>query len=164
MTMTRRRDHYLEDLDAARCPYCHSQLCPDRAIGDDCRVDCGREPHDIDECAQRIHGAVCGCATGVDNHTRLLTVLRVPPGRGVQLRLAVKASYSQDLLSDMEEIARELLGVWDPPPVTELDVFDCDTVLRQQLVFQMGAKTAFRINQVIDRVQEQNVDSCPPEI
>ena len=70
-----------------RCPYCHSQLCPDRAIGDDCRVDCGREPHDIDECAQRIHGAVCGCATGVDNHTRLLTVLRVPPGRGVQLRL-----------------------------------------------------------------------------
>ena len=48
MTMTRRRDHYLEDLDAARCPYCHSQLCPDRAIGDDCRVDCGREPHDID--------------------------------------------------------------------------------------------------------------------
>ena len=51
MTMTRRRDHYLEDLDATRCPYCHSQLCPDRAIGDDCRVDCGREPHDIDECA-----------------------------------------------------------------------------------------------------------------
>ena len=87
MTMTRRRDHYLEDLDATRCPYCRSQLCLDRAIGDDCRVDCGREPHDIDECAQRIHGAVCGCATGVDNHTRLLTVLRVPPGRAVQLRL-----------------------------------------------------------------------------
>ena len=33
------------------------------------------------------------------------------------LWLAVKASYSQDV-----EIARELLGVWDPPPVTELDV------------------------------------------
>ena len=62
------------------------------------------------------------------------------------LWLAVKASYSQDVLSDMEEIARELLGVWDPPPVTELDVFDCDTVLRQQLVFQLGATTAFRIN------------------
>ena len=29
----------------------------------------------------------------------------------------MKASYSQDV-----EIARELLGVWDPPPVTELDV------------------------------------------
>ena len=54
MTMTRRRDHYLEDLDATRCPYCHSQLCPDRAIGDDCRVDCGREPHDAEVPASAI--------------------------------------------------------------------------------------------------------------
>ena len=54
MTMTRRRDHYLENLDATRCPYCHSQLCPDRAIGDDCRVDCGREPHDAEVPASAI--------------------------------------------------------------------------------------------------------------
>ena len=54
MTMTRRRDHYLEDLDATRCPYCHSQLCPDRAIGDDCKVDCGREPHDAEVPASAI--------------------------------------------------------------------------------------------------------------
>ena len=37
---------------------------------------------------------------------------------------------------------------------------DCDTVLRQQLVFQRAASNASRINQVISRIQAQNNDTC----
>ena len=84
-----RRDHYTEDLDSCRCPYCHAQCCPALAVGEPCRLGCGRPDHDIDDCAGRIHAAVCGCATGVDAHPHLLTVLRPPEGAaGVQLRLA----------------------------------------------------------------------------
>ena len=80
-------------------------------------------------------------------------------------RLAVKFGYSPVVLSGMEETARDFLG--DPNfqfAWRTYSPIDCDIVLRQQLVFQMGATTAFRINQVVDRVREQNVDSCPLEI
>ena len=42
--------------------------------------------------------------------------------------------------------------------------FDCDTVLRQQLVFQRAASNQDRINQVIARIQAQNNDTCSADV
>ena len=42
--------------------------------------------------------------------------------------------------------------------------FDCDTVLRQQLVFQRAASNQSRINQVISRIQAQNSDTCSADV
>ena len=42
--------------------------------------------------------------------------------------------------------------------------FDCDTVLRQQLVFQRAASNESRINQVISRIQAQNSDTCSADV
>ena len=42
--------------------------------------------------------------------------------------------------------------------------FDCDTVLRQQLVFQRAASNMSRINQVISRIQAQNSDTCSADV
>ena len=42
--------------------------------------------------------------------------------------------------------------------------FDCDTVLRQQLIFQRAASNENRINQVISRIQAQNSDTCSADV
>ena len=80
------------------------------------------------------------------------------------LRLARRSSYSFADLASMEEVAGYLLQGVDFDPMVGSGVFDCDTSLRQQLVFQRGATNAERINYVIRYIQDHNGDTCSANV